>query len=104
MAMNGESPDYRRLFGHQHASDVAVKERLDTNGEPLQPNNRYWVVGGGDDEIFIYNSLIDVDNYLENFGDSGHDNYCSAILSLYSYLPKVRMVRYLGHDRFEEEK
>lgn len=104
MALNGTSPSYSRLFGHQQVADIAEKERLDTEGEPLQLNNRYWVVGDGGEEVFIYNSLIDIDNYLENFSDSGHDSYFDAVLSLYGYCPGVKMYRYCGGNRFKEEK
>ncbi|WP_125545419.1 hypothetical protein [Levilactobacillus lindianensis] len=91
---------------YQKAADISEPVERDTNGEELQPSSRYWVVDGGDrqGDIYIYNSLIDIDNYLESFGDGGHDTYRSAVLSLYGYCPEAKMYRYLGGNRFEEEK
>ncbi|WP_341780461.1 hypothetical protein [Levilactobacillus sp. HBUAS70063] len=79
-------------------------KRLDTNGEPLQVNGRYWVVDDADGEVYIYDSLIDVDNYLETFGDGGHDDYFLAVLALYGYCHEAKRYRYMGGDTFEEEK
>lgn len=95
---------YDKMFGKQRETSISDPETLDSSGEPLQKNSRYWVVDDGEHETYIYNDLIDIDNYLENFSDSGHDSYRSAVLSLYGYVPDVALVTYLGNHRFEEEK
>ena len=104
MALDGMTASYTRLYRHQDDASTAVPEALDTNGEPLLVSNRYWVVDDGEQPTYIYNDLIDVDNYLENFKDGGHDSYRSAVLELYKHCPEVRLVTYHGHNKFEEEK
>ena len=104
MALNSMIASYNRLYRHQDDTSTATPEVLDTNGEPLLVNSRYWVVDDGEQPTYIYNDLIDIDNYLENFKDGGHDSYQSAVLALYGYCPEVRVVTYLGHNKFEEEK
>ena len=104
MALGGMTASYTQLYRHQDDASTAAPEVLDTNGEPLLINSRYWVVDDKEQPIYIYNDLIDVDNYLENFKDGGHDSYRSAVLELYKHCPEVRLVTYLGHSKFEEEK
>ncbi|WP_341780436.1 hypothetical protein [Levilactobacillus sp. HBUAS70063] len=95
---------YDKLYGRQQISSISEPATLDTAGEPLQTGSRYWVVDDGDREAFIYDSLIDVDNYLENFSDSGHDVYFNAVLALYGYCPEARRITYLGDGLIEEVK
>ncbi|ORJ53963.1 hypothetical protein LBR_08520 [Levilactobacillus brevis] len=104
MALGGMTASYNRLYRHQDDTSTAAPEVLDTNGEPLLVSSRYWVVDDGEQPTYIYNDLIDVDNYLENFKGGGHDSYQSAVLALYGYCPEVRLVTYLGRSKFEEEK
>lgn len=104
MALDGMTASYNRLYRYQDDASTATPEVLDTNGEPLMINSRYWVVDDGKQPTYIYNDLIDVDNYLENFKDGGHDSYQSAVLALYGHCPEVRLVTYLGRNKFEEEK
>ncbi|MBS1004940.1 hypothetical protein JK163_01205 [Levilactobacillus brevis] len=104
MALDGMTASYNRLYRYQDDASMAAPEALDTNGEPLLIHSRYWAVDDGEQPTYIYNDLIDIDNYLENFKDGGHDSYQSAVLALYGYCPEVRLVTYLGQDRFEEEK
>ncbi|WP_251948835.1 hypothetical protein [Levilactobacillus brevis] len=104
MALKGVTASYNRLYRHQDDTSTATPEALDTNGEPLLVSSRYWVVDDKEQPIYIYNDLIDIDNYLENFKDGGHDSYRSAVLELYKHCPEVRLVTYLGRNRFEEEK
>ena len=104
MALKGVTASYNRLYRHQDDTSTATPEALDTNGEPLLVSSRYWVVDDKEQPIYIYNDLIDIDNYLENFKDGGHDSYRSAVLELYKHCPEVRLVTCLGHSKFEEEK
>lgn len=78
-------------------------KRLDTNGEPLQTNGRYWVVTSDDSEVLIYDSLIDVDNFLYDHHGTQHKCLYDAVTDLLRLSPDTIVVRCLGGDYFKEE-
>lgn len=101
MAMNGISMEYRERYRYQEAVSVSEPERLDTEGNQLLTNSRYWVVSDGDEELYVYNDLVNVDNFLENFKDSGYDDFDDAKKALRKYCPEAALVVYCGHNRFK---
>ncbi|WP_203642905.1 hypothetical protein [Levilactobacillus andaensis] len=101
MALDELSVEYHQLYALQKAVSVAEPEMLDTNNDPLLVNSRYWVVNGGGDDVLIYNDRNDIDNYLENFKDSGYDDFDNAKKALHKYCPEAALVVYCGHNRFK---
>jgi len=51
--------------------------------------------------VFVYNDRDNIDNYLENFKDSGYDDFDDAKKALRKHCPEAALVVYCGHNRFK---
>lgn len=100
MALGGTSALYDKLYSHQFGVSTADPVQLDTEGNEIQLNNRYWVVDENDGEHLIYNDPIDIDNFTD------HDelSYADSVKTLLKLYPDSKLKRYVGDDIYREVK
>jgi len=96
--IGGLSASYKRLFDHQASTGVAEPVQLDTEGNEIQLNNRYWIVEDGDEESLVYNDPVDIDNFM----NKEQPTYVESVKALRKAHPRAILKRYIGNDIYRE--